>query len=60
MKGITRSTAVVSLLAVPEAMLIAQVARQERVTFEKKGDEWSITVNGFQYYSIPDAVIVGG
>ena len=32
----------------------------EKVTFEKKGDEWSIAVNGFQYYSIPDAVIVGG
>jgi hypothetical protein len=39
---------------------VTSAKADEKVTFEKKGDEWSITVNGFQYYSIPDAVIVGG
>jgi len=39
---------------------VTSTKADEKVTFEKKGDEWSITVNGFQYYSIPDAVIIGG
>jgi len=39
---------------------VTSAKADEKVTFEKKGDEWSITVNGFQFYSIPDAVIVGG
>jgi hypothetical protein len=39
---------------------VTSTKADEKVTFEKKGDEWSIVVNDFQYYSIPDAVIVGG
>ncbi|WP_139556539.1 hypothetical protein [Methylotetracoccus oryzae] len=31
-----------------------------RVTAEKKGDEWSIAIDGFQFFTIPEAVIVGG
>lgn len=31
-----------------------------RVTAEKKGDEWSIAIDDFYFYSIPEAVIVGG
>jgi hypothetical protein len=33
---------------------------KEKVTFEKQNDEWSINVNYFYYYVIPDAVINGG
>jgi hypothetical protein len=32
----------------------------QRVTAEKQGDEWSIGINSFYYYVIPEAVIVGG
>lgn len=32
----------------------------EHVKFEKQGDNWSIGVNDFYYYTIPEAVIVGG
>ncbi len=32
----------------------------EKVTFEKQSDEWSINVNDFHYYVIPEAVINGG
>jgi hypothetical protein len=32
----------------------------EKVTAERRGDEWLVSVNGFRYYTIPDAVIVGG
>lgn len=31
-----------------------------RVTATKKGDMWTVTVNDFYHYQIPDAVIVGG
>lgn len=33
---------------------------KEKVTFEKQGDNWSIGVNDFYYYVIPEAVINGG
>ncbi len=33
---------------------------KEKVTVGKKGDTWSVAVNDFDYYEIPDAVIVGG
>ena len=33
---------------------------KEKVTFTRQGDNWSITVNDFFHYTIPDAVIVGG
>lgn len=33
---------------------------KEKVTFQKRGDEWSIAVNDFYFYTIPDAVVVGG
>lgn len=32
----------------------------QKVTATKAGDEWSVGVNDFQFYTIPDAVIVGG
>lgn len=32
----------------------------EKVTSEKQGDNWSISVNDFYFYVIPEAVIVGG
>jgi len=32
----------------------------EKVTSQKQGDEWSISVDDFQFYVIPEAVIVGG
>ena len=32
----------------------------EKVTATRSGDEWSVTVNDFHYYTIPIAVIVGG
>lgn len=32
----------------------------QRVTTERIGDEWSIGVNNFRFYRIPEAVIVGG
>ena len=31
-----------------------------KVKAEKRGDQWSVTVNDFRHYVIPDAVIVGG
>jgi hypothetical protein len=31
-----------------------------RVKAEKKGDEWSIAIDDFHFYSIPEAVIAGG
>jgi hypothetical protein len=31
-----------------------------KVTFEKQGDNWSISVNDFYFYVIPEAVIYGG
>ena len=33
---------------------------KDEVTFEKQGDDWSIGVNDFYYYVIPEAVIDGG
>lgn len=33
---------------------------EEKVSAEKRGDEWSIGVNDFYYYTIPEAVILGG
>jgi len=33
---------------------------KQKVTAEKKGDEWSIGVNDFNFYTIPEAVIAGG
>lgn len=32
----------------------------EKVTVEKHGDMYLVSVNGYYFYSIPDAVIVGG
>ena len=32
----------------------------EKVKSEKQGDNWSIGINEFYYYTIPEAVIVGG
>jgi hypothetical protein len=32
----------------------------ERVSVERQGDNWSIGVNDFYYYMIPDAVVGGG
>ena len=39
---------------------VTSAKADEKVTVEKKGDEWSIVVNDLQHYSVPDAVIVGG
>ena len=33
---------------------------KDKVTYEKQGDNWSIGVNDFYYYIIPEAVIDGG
>jgi hypothetical protein len=33
---------------------------KEKVTVVKQGDNWSITIDNFQHYLIPEAVIVGG
>jgi hypothetical protein len=33
---------------------------KDKVTAERRGDAWSIGVNDFHYYSIPEAVISGG
>ena len=33
---------------------------KDKVTFEKQGDNWSIGVNDFYFYVIPEAVISGG
>jgi hypothetical protein len=33
---------------------------KDRVRFEKQGDDWSIGVNEFYFYVIPEAVISGG
>ena len=33
---------------------------KEKVAFEKQADNWSIGVNDFYYYIIPEAVIDGG
>jgi hypothetical protein len=33
---------------------------REKVTFEKRGDDWLIEVNDFYFYTIPEAVVVGG
>ena len=33
---------------------------KEKVTFEKRGDEWLVAVDNFYFYTIPEAVIVGG
>ena len=33
---------------------------KDKVTFEKQGDSWSIRVNHFYFYVIPEAVISGG
>lgn len=32
----------------------------DKVTFGKQGDDWSIGVNDFYFYVIPEAVIRGG
>jgi hypothetical protein len=32
----------------------------EKVKFDKQGDNWSIGVNDFYFYTIPEAVILGG
>lgn len=31
-----------------------------RVSAEKNGDEWSIAIDDFQFYTIPEAMIIGG
>lgn len=33
---------------------------KDRVTYDKQGDNWSIGVNDFYYYVIPEAVVEGG
>jgi len=33
---------------------------KDKVTYEKQGDNWSIGVNDFYYFIIPEAVIDGG
>jgi len=33
---------------------------KEKVSVERQGDNWSISVNGFHHYTIPEAVISGG
>jgi len=33
---------------------------KDRVAFDKQADTWSIVINDFQYYVIPEAVINGG
>jgi hypothetical protein len=32
----------------------------QKVIAEKMGDEWSISIDGFRFYTIPEAVIIGG
>jgi hypothetical protein len=32
----------------------------QKITAEKVGDDWFIGVNNFRFYTIPEAVIVGG
>jgi hypothetical protein len=39
---------------------VTSATATEKVTAEKQGDNWSIAVNGFYYYTIPEAVISGG
>lgn len=39
---------------------VSSANAKERVTAVKRGDEWSIAVNDFYFYTIPEAVIVGG
>jgi hypothetical protein len=33
---------------------------KDKVTFEKQDDNWSIGINDFYYYVIPEALIIGG
>lgn len=33
---------------------------KDRVTATRQGDNWLVAVNGFNFYTIPDAVIAGG
>jgi hypothetical protein len=39
---------------------VSSAAAKDRVMAEKQGDEWSIGVNDFRFYIIPEAVISGG
>jgi len=39
---------------------VASADPKEKVTFQKRGDDWDVAVNNFYFYTIPDAVIVGG
>jgi len=39
---------------------VTSAAASEKVKFEKHGDDWSISINDFYFYSIPEAVIDGG
>jgi hypothetical protein len=32
----------------------------QKVTFEKRGDDWLVSIDGFYHYTIPEAVIIGG
>ena len=32
----------------------------EKIKAEKQGDNWSISINNFDFYTIPEAVITGG
>jgi len=33
---------------------------KEKIVAEKQGDNWSISINNFDFYTIPEAVITGG
>ncbi len=33
---------------------------KEKVTFQKRDDDWTVAVNDFYFYTIPEAAIVGG
>jgi hypothetical protein len=39
---------------------VTSAQAQEKVTATKQGDNWSISVNDFYFYTIPEAVINGG
>lgn len=42
------------------ASAVTSTNPKEKVTFEKRGDGWLVAVNDFYFYSIPEAVILGG
>jgi len=39
---------------------VTSANNNEKVTAEKRGDDWLISVNDFYFYSIPEAVSLGG